>query len=159
MPEFRQNNDNNKSKQTSFSLVRALINEMREITFRGQVEVAMGWIERSVERLPYLPRLHPQECVKRSICEAHNDPDKYGAIGFVLRLMFPATNISSTDSMDDMEYKVVNKYRHAAGYGLNKRLDANGTSTGSGSVCRDKYEDCLVSLLDVSKSLVDKFLT
>lgn len=55
----------------------------------GRVETVMGWIERSIEHLPNFPRLHPQECVKRSICEAHNEPAKYGAIGFTLRLLFP----------------------------------------------------------------------
>lgn len=57
--------------------------------------------------------------------------------------------------MDDMEYKVINKYRHAAGFGLNKRLDSNGTSS---QACKEKYEDCLVSLLDVAQSLMDIFL-
>lgn len=54
-----------------------------------------------------------------------------------------------------MEYKVINKYRYAAGFGLSKRLDNNGTSS---SVCKEKYEDCLVSLLDVAQNLMDKFL-
>lgn len=57
--------------------------------FQGRVDSFMGWIERSVEHLPNFPHLHPQECVKRSICEAHNEPNKYGAIGFILRLLFP----------------------------------------------------------------------
>lgn len=57
--------------------------------FQGRVDTVMSWIERSVEHLPNIPRLHPQECVKRSICEAHNEPQKYGAIGFMLRLLFP----------------------------------------------------------------------
>jgi len=54
-----------------------------------------------------------------------------------------------------MEYKVINKYRHAAGFGLNKRIESNGTNTVA---CKEKYEDCLVSLLDVSQSLLDIFL-
>lgn len=58
--------------------------------------------------------------------------------------------------MDDMEYKVINKYRHAAGFGLNRRLDNNGT--GSSLACKEKYEDCLVSLLDVAQNLMDIFL-
>lgn len=56
---------------------------------QGRVDSIMSWIERSVEHLPNFPHLHPQECVKRSICEAHNEPTKYGAIGFILRLLFP----------------------------------------------------------------------
>lgn len=58
-------------------------------SLQSRVDSMMSWIERSVEHLPNIPRLHPQECVKRSICEAHNDPNKYGAIGFILRLLFP----------------------------------------------------------------------
>lgn len=57
--------------------------------------------------------------------------------------------------MDDMEYKVINKYKYAAGFGLNKRIDNNGTGS---PVCREKYEDCLVSLLDVAQNLIDIFL-
>lgn len=122
---------------------------------QGRVESVMGWVERSIEHLPNFPRLHPQECVKRSICEAHNDPNKYGAVGFMLRLLFPANNSSSSDGMDNTEYKVINKYKHAASFGFNKRLDENGTSS---AVCKDKYEDCLVSLLDVAQNLIDLFL-
>lgn len=58
-------------------------------SLQARVDSVMGWIERSVEHLPNFPRLHPQECVKRSICEAHNKPHDYGAIGFMLRLLFP----------------------------------------------------------------------
>lgn len=62
---------------------------LSRFSLQSRVDSMMGWIERSVEHLPNIPRLHPQECVKRSICEAHNDPNKYGAIGFMLRLLFP----------------------------------------------------------------------
>lgn len=51
---------------------------------------------------------------------------------------------------------MINKYRHAASYGLNKRIDNNGT--GSIAVCKEKYEDCLVSLLEVTQNLLDIFL-
>lgn len=58
--------------------------------------------------------------------------------------------------MDNMEYKVSNKYRHAAGFGLNKRLEnINGTSS---QACKEMYQDCLVSLLDVAKNLMNNFL-
>lgn len=62
---------------------------VRYLSIQSRVDSMMGWIERSVEHLPNFPRLHPQECVKRSICEVHNEPEKYGAIGFILRLLFP----------------------------------------------------------------------
>lgn len=145
-------NNNNKRNGGFFSL---LANGGGGL--QGRVESVMGWVERSVEHLPNFPRLHPQECVKRSICEAHNEPNKYGAIGLTLRVLFPAGNLNSTDQMDDMQYKVVNKYRHAASFGHTwKRSDENGTYNTA--VCKDKYEDCLVSLLDVAQSLVNLFL-
>lgn len=129
---------------------------------QNRLEYVMGWLERSVEHLPNFPRLHPQECVKRSICEAHNEPARYGAVGLTLRLLFPAsasTN-SSEAAMDNMEYKVINKYRHAAGYGLSRRLENSaGSSAAAGqSVCKEKYDDCLVSLLEVGQKLLDLFL-
>lgn len=57
--------------------------------------------------------------------------------------------------MDNMDYKAINKYRLAGGFGLNKRIDNNETSS---QVCKEKYEDCLVSLLDVARNLMDRFL-
>lgn len=52
-------------------------------------ESLMGWVERSMNDLPCIPRLDAQECVKRCICEAHNQPKKYGAVGLFLQLFFP----------------------------------------------------------------------
>lgn len=126
---------------------------------QNRVDSLMGWLERSTENLPNFPRLHPQECFKRSICEAHNEPSKYGALGMTLTLLFPATNGSAAET-DNMEFKVINKYRHAASYGLQRRLEAaNGTLTGPQLACKDKYDDCLVSLLEVGQKLLDFFLT
>lgn len=55
----------------------------------------MGWVEKSVDDLPSFPRLDAQECMKRSICEAHNQPKKYGLTGLVLQLFFPYVFSSS----------------------------------------------------------------
>lgn len=55
----------------------------------GVSESLMGWVERSVDDLPSIPRLDAQECMKRCICEAHNQPKKYGAVGLVIQLFFP----------------------------------------------------------------------
>lgn len=55
----------------------------------GVSESIMGWVEKSVDDLPSFPRLDAQECMKRSICEAHNQPKKYGAVGLFLQLFFP----------------------------------------------------------------------
>ena len=46
-------------------------------------------VEKSVDDLPSLPRLDAQECMKRCICEAHNQPKKYGLVGLGLQLFFP----------------------------------------------------------------------
>ena len=59
------------------------------ITHRDMSRSLMGWIEKSVDDLPSFPRLDAQECMKRSICEAHRDPKKYGLAGLVLQLFFP----------------------------------------------------------------------
>lgn len=63
----------------------------RLITHRlvGVSESLMGWVERSVDDLPSIPRLDAQECMKRCICEAHNQPKKYGAVGLIIQLFFP----------------------------------------------------------------------
>lgn len=63
----------------------------RLITSRlvGVSESLMGWVERSVDDLPSIPRLDAQECMKRCICEAHNQPKKYGAVGLAIQLFFP----------------------------------------------------------------------
>ena len=55
----------------------------------GVSESVMGWVEKSVDDLPSFPRLDGQECLKRCICEAHNQPKKYGVVGLVLQLFFP----------------------------------------------------------------------
>ncbi|UXI16698.1 hypothetical protein NH340_JMT02641 [Sarcoptes scabiei] len=55
----------------------------------GVSESLMDWVERSVDDLPSIPRLDAQECMKRCICEAHNQPKKYGAVGLIIQLFFP----------------------------------------------------------------------
>lgn len=55
----------------------------------GVSESIMSWVEKSVDDIPNLPRLDAQECMKRGICEAHNQPKKYGLMGLALQLFFP----------------------------------------------------------------------
>lgn len=68
-------------------------------------------------------------------------------------------NINSTNeerqSTEDMEYKVINKYKYAATYGRDTRLASNGTNTVA---CKERYEDCLVNLLEVTQILMGKYL-
>lgn len=56
---------------------------------QGRLESFVSWIERSVEDLPAFPRLHPQECIKRAVCEVNHDRKKYGLPGLILQVMFP----------------------------------------------------------------------
>ncbi|KAG9511014.1 hypothetical protein GZH46_00433, partial [Fragariocoptes setiger] len=76
----------------------------------GRLESIMSWVERSVEDLPAFPRLHPQECVKRSVCEAHYQPKKYGLPGLLLQLIFPP----HIENEGNEPSRVVNKYQIAA---------------------------------------------
>lgn len=41
-------------------------------------------------RVPNLvPRMDAQECLKRTVCEAHNKPGRYGLLGITLQFFFP----------------------------------------------------------------------
>jgi hypothetical protein len=57
--------------------------------FTSMSESIMVWVERTLDNLPHLPRLEAQSCMKRVICEAHNQPKKYGLSGLLLQLFFP----------------------------------------------------------------------
>lgn len=57
--------------------------------FMTMSESVMSYVERSLDNMPNLPRLEAQACMKRCICEAHNQPKKYGLTGLVLQLFFP----------------------------------------------------------------------
>ncbi|XP_046910904.2 uncharacterized protein LOC124492140 isoform X2 [Dermatophagoides farinae] len=106
----------------------------RLITHRlvGVSESLMGWVERSVDDLPSIPRLDAQECMKRSICEAHNQPKKYGAVGLIIQLFFPPY-LDAEDAN-----KIVSKYQLAARYGR-----------GENANCAAQYDDCMVNVLDI----------
>ncbi|XP_054154266.1 uncharacterized protein LOC128952837 [Oppia nitens] len=104
----------------------------------GVSESIMGWVEKSVDDLPNFPRLDAQECMKRCICEAHNQPKKYGLTGLVLQLFFPPyTEIEEP-------LKVVSKYQLAARYG--RQDNAN---------CAAQYDGCLVNFLDIVQGLIN----
>lgn len=65
------------------------VTNFEERFIQGRLESFVSWIERSVEDLPAFPRLHPQECVKRAVCEVNHDSKKYGLPGLILQVMFP----------------------------------------------------------------------
>jgi len=104
----------------------------------GVSESIMGWVEKSVDDLPNFPRMDAQECMKRCICEAHNQPKKYGLTGLVLQLFFPPY----TEAEEPL--KVVSKYQLAARYG--RQDNAN---------CAAQYDGCLVNFLDIIQGLIN----
>jgi len=107
----------------------------------GVSESIMGWVEKSVDDLPSFPRLDAQECMKRCICEAHNQPKKYGMIGLILQLFFPPYTETEEPS------KVVSKYQLAARYG--RQDNAN---------CAAHYDGCMVNFLDLVQGLINLIL-
>ncbi|GIX92921.1 hypothetical protein CEXT_451921 [Caerostris extrusa] len=107
----------------------------------GASEYLMSLVENSLEDLPSLPRLEAQECVKRSVCEAHSQPKKYGLMGLVLQLLFPP--YTKTEDPNN----VVSKYQLAARYG--RQSNAN---------CGVQYDGCMLNLLDIVQALVNAFI-
>lgn len=105
----------------------------------GVSESIMGWIERSVDDLPSFPRLDAQECMKRSVCEAHNQPKKYGAVGLMMQLFFPPYT-----ETEESPTRVVSKYQLAARYG--RQENAN---------CSSQYDGCMVNLLDIIQAMIN----
>lgn len=63
------------------------------------------------------------------------------------------SNASTYTARDSMS--VINKYKIAANYGLNKRIGSNGNDEFA---CREYYEGCLISPLDVVKKMTDIFI-
>ncbi|KAG8191318.1 hypothetical protein JTE90_006068 [Oedothorax gibbosus] len=107
----------------------------------GASEYVMSLVENSLEDLPSLPRLEAQECVKRSVCEAHNQPKKYGLIGLVLQLLFPPYTKNEDPT------NTISKYQLAARYG--RQSNAN---------CGIQYDGCMLNLLDIVQALVNAFI-
>ncbi|CAL1300963.1 unnamed protein product [Larinioides sclopetarius] len=91
-------------------------------------EYLMSLVENSLEDLPSLPRLEAQECMKRSVCEAHSQPKK------------PYTKAEDPNN-------VVSKYQLAARYG--RQSNAN---------CGVQYDGCMLNLLDIAQALVNAFI-
>ncbi|XP_015907748.1 uncharacterized protein [Parasteatoda tepidariorum] len=104
-------------------------------------EYMMSLVENKLEDWPSLPRLEAQECMKRSVCEAHNQPKKYGLIGLVLQLLFPPYKNAEDPS------NVVSKYQLAARYG--RQSNAN---------CGVQYDGCMLNLLDIIQAFVNAFI-
>ncbi|CAN8009040.1 unnamed protein product [Ixodes pacificus] len=107
----------------------------------GLSEFVMTRVDKGLEKFPSIPSLDPQECMKRSVCEAHNQPNKYGLIGLALQLLYPPY------SAPDEPTTVVSKYQLAARYGRQEDAD-----------CSRQYDGCIVSPLEIIQTVVTYFL-
>ncbi|XP_076359825.1 uncharacterized protein LOC143252091 [Tachypleus tridentatus] len=107
----------------------------------GISERVMTYVEQTLEELPSIPRLDAQECMKRSVCEAHNKPKKYGLIGILLQFFFPPY-LETEEPL-----KVVSKYQLAARYGRQDRAN-----------CGKQYDGCMISFLDLIQAIVNAFI-
>ncbi|XP_070377613.1 uncharacterized protein [Dermacentor albipictus] len=104
-------------------------------------EFVMTRVDKGLEKFPSIPSLDPQECMKRSVCEAHNQPNKYGLVGLALQLLYPPY------SAPEEPTAVVSKYQLAARYGRQEDAD-----------CSRQYDGCIVSPLEIVQTIVGYFL-
>jgi len=136
-PNLKNEISKNLSKDDKEGLQNLVTNCMVGIS-----DSMMKWVERSVNDLPSFPRMNAQECMKRIICEAHNQPKKYGLLGFGLQLFFPPFIESEKNT------RVVSKYQLAARFG--RQGQSNSTQ-----LCAQQYDDCVINLLDISQSIAE----
>lgn len=77
-----------------------------------------------------------QDCMKRSICEAHENVVEFGLAGLALRGAFSMPDYNEDDRMDK---------------------DTSGRSRRSAMTCAEKYPRCVVSPLDLYKETLEYF--
>ncbi|XP_037278166.2 uncharacterized protein LOC119171455 isoform X1 [Rhipicephalus microplus] len=93
-------------------------------------------------KMPNLvPRMDAQECLKRTICEAHNKPGRYGIIGIALQLFFPPFRPGDAEGMPSSPLQL------AARYGREPTAD-----------CGRQYDGCFLDPLQTLQAAVDYFL-
>ncbi|XP_076321909.1 uncharacterized protein LOC143231152 [Tachypleus tridentatus] len=107
----------------------------------GMSRNVMAYVEDTLDGLPSFPQLDAQECMKRTVCEAHNKPMKYGVLGLLVQLFFPPY-LEIEEPLN-----VVSKYQLAARYG--RQDEAN---------CAKQYDGCMVSFLDLVQTVVNAFV-
>lgn len=78
-----------RNKRSTALNEKASLHDFISNRFMAVSESVMVWVEKALDNMPNLPRLEAQACMKRCICEAHNQPKKYGLTGLVLQLFFP----------------------------------------------------------------------
>ncbi|XP_077524231.1 uncharacterized protein LOC144135439 isoform X1 [Amblyomma americanum] len=93
-------------------------------------------------KMPNLvPRMDAQECLKRTVCEAHNKPGRYGLIGIALQFFFPPFRPGDADGTR------MSPLQLAARYGRDPSAD-----------CGRQYDGCFLDLLQTMQGAVDYFL-
>ncbi|XP_054927627.1 uncharacterized protein [Dermacentor andersoni] len=93
-------------------------------------------------KMPNLvPRMDAQECLKRTVCEAHNKPGRYGLLGIALQFFFPPFRPGDADDTR------MSPLQLAARYGRDPRAD-----------CGRQYDGCFVDPLQALQAAVDHFL-
>ncbi|XP_070377242.1 uncharacterized protein [Dermacentor albipictus] len=93
-------------------------------------------------RMPNLvPRMDAQECLKRTVCEAHNKPGRYGLLGIALQFFFPPFRPGDADDTR------MSPLQLAARYGRDPSAD-----------CGRQYDGCFVDPLQALQAAVDHFL-
>lgn len=113
------------------------------------VKLAQGVLDKShrlildlAGRVPNLvPRMDAQECLKRTVCEAHNKPARYGLLGVALQFFFPPFRPG------DAEGTRMSPLQLAARYGREPSAD-----------CGRQYDGCFLDLLQTLQGAVDYFL-
>ncbi|XP_013782223.1 uncharacterized protein LOC106466476 [Limulus polyphemus] len=107
----------------------------------GMSEKVMTYVEDTLEGFPSLPQLDAQECMKRTVCEAHNKPKQYGVLGLLVQLFFPPY-LETEEPLN-----VASKYQLAARYG--RQDQAN---------CAKQYDGCMLSFLELIQTIVNAFV-
>ncbi|KAG0410413.1 hypothetical protein HPB47_012470 [Ixodes persulcatus] len=91
------------------------------------------------DRMPNLvPRMDAQECLKRTICEAHNRPGRYGIVGVALQLIFPPFKPGAEETAQMTPLQLAAKY-----------------GRGSGADCGRQYDGCFLDVLQTMQGVVD----
>lgn len=93
-------------------------------------------------KMPNLvPRMDAQECLKRTVCEAHNKPGRYGLLGIAIQFFFPPFRPG------DAEGTRMSPLQLAARYGRDPSAD-----------CGRQYDGCFLDTLQTLQAAVDYLL-
>jgi hypothetical protein len=52
------------------------------------IDFVMSFVDNLLDKMPEYAGLDPQECIQRSVCEAHKHQHRFGVIGRFVRFLF-----------------------------------------------------------------------